>query len=144
MLFLRRRFIIRAKLNLPINYSSLCEKYAFFAFSQTRSTSRAIAAPSPGKSRQTLLFSAEDAIALSRTVPRFRARVCENAVENARRQFSSTAPYPRGLVFIRFAIQSARIPQDIRVPLPAPLSLVVVVPLWYLELTSLPLRDSSK
>lgn len=57
MLFLQRRFIIRAKLNLPINYSSLCEKYAFFAFSKARSISRAIALPPlppPGKSRSLL------------------------------------------------------------------------------------------
>lgn len=52
-------------------------------------------------------------------IPRACITYSENAATgDARRRFrlSSTTPYPRGLVFIRFAIQSRGIPRDIRVP----------------------------
>lgn len=134
MLFLRRRFIIRAKLNLPINYSSLCEKYAFFAFaSRKREAFRAQLSFFLPENLDRSYSPPRKMLLRSRVPSRDFAHVCAETQWKTHVAGSHQRLLPRGLVFIRFAIQSARIPRDIRVSFPAPLSSVLIVPLRYLE-----------
>jgi len=122
-----RRFIIRAKLNLPINYrvrspvSSRGRGRGEKQILRAREESRARENLSSTESRRKDLSPLPLSLSLSlfpgdRSRSRFRARIGEKKRPEKRTISGShsAAPYPRGLVFIRFAIQSRGIPRDIR------------------------------